>query len=89
MSNEATVGAILREAREKKGLSTSEVALATRMKVQIVEEIEHDDFSRIAAPIYAKGFIKLYAECVGVDPMPLRFTVPEDFSLEERFAGAC
>lgn len=51
--------------------TTSQVAAATRMKVQIVEDLEKEDFRRLAAPIYAKGFIKLYAEHVGLDPTPL------------------
>jgi len=66
-----TVGQQLRAARERKELSPSQIASATRMKVQIVEDIENDDFSRIVAPIYAKGFIKLYAEYVGLEPAPL------------------
>ena len=41
------------------------------MLVQIVEEMENEDFHRIAAPIYGRGFVKLYAECVGLDPLPL------------------
>ena len=41
------------------------------MKVQIVEALERDDFSRMAAPIYVKGFIKIYAGHLGLDPQPL------------------
>jgi hypothetical protein len=41
------------------------------MMVQIVEDLEREDFRKIAAPLYGRGFIKLYAECVGVDPEPL------------------
>lgn len=51
--------------------TTSEVAAATRMKVQTVEYLEREEFNKIPAPIYAKGFIKLYAEHVGLDPQPL------------------
>lgn len=51
--------------------STSEVAAGTRMKVQTVEYLEREEFNEIPAPIYAKGFIKLYAEHVGLDPQPL------------------
>jgi len=65
------IGPVLQEARQKKKLTTSQVAELTRMKVQIVEDLEHDDFHRIAAIIYGKGFIKLFAECVGLDPVPL------------------
>ena len=51
--------------------STSEIAAATNMKVQTVDDIEREDFRRIPAAIYARGFIKLYAETVGLDPAPL------------------
>ena len=65
------LGQILREAREHKGLTTRQVAESTRMLVQIVEELEREDFRRIAAPLYGRGFIKLYCECVGIDSEPL------------------
>ena len=67
----STLGQILKEAREKKGVTASQAAAATRMKIQAVEALERDDFSRMAAPMYAKGFIKLYAEYLGLDPAPL------------------
>ncbi len=65
------IGPTLQEARQNKQLTASQVAEMTRMKVQIVEDLEHDDFHRIAATIYGKGFIKLYAEAVDLDPAPL------------------
>ena len=64
-------GETLRNAREAKGLTTSQIASKTRMLVQIVEEMENEDFHRIAAPIYGRGFVRLYAECVDLDPIPL------------------
>ena len=67
----ATLGQILKEAREKKGVTASQAAAATRMKIQVVEALERDDFSRMAAPMYAKGFLKLYSEYLGLDPAPL------------------
>lgn len=66
-----SLGEELRKARMARNLTASQVAAATRMKVQTVEAIESESFARIAAPIYAKGFIKLYAEFVGLDPAPL------------------
>jgi hypothetical protein len=65
------IGPALREARLRKQLTTSQVAEITRMKVQIVDDLEKDDFHRIAATIYGKGFIKLFAECVEINPDPL------------------
>lgn len=66
-----SLGEELQKARKARRLTASEVAAGTRMKVQIVDAIEQEDFGKIAAPIYAKGFIKLYAEYVGLDPKPL------------------
>ena len=65
------LGEQLRKARISKALTASQVAEATRMKVQIVEAIEREDFKAMAAPIYGKGFIKLYAEYMGLDPAPM------------------
>jgi len=66
-----TPGAALRAARENRRLSIAEVVEATRIKTHIVQAMENDDYSVIAAPLYGKGFIKLYAEYVGIDPAPL------------------
>lgn len=65
------IGPIFKAARLKKKVTASQAAAATRMKVQHVEALERGDFSRMAAPMYAKGFIKIYAEYLGLDPMPL------------------
>lgn len=64
-------GETLRKAREAKGLSTGDIAQATHMMVQMVEDLERENFSKIAAPIYGRGFVKLYCETVGIDPKPL------------------
>ncbi len=67
----SSFGETLRTAREAKGLSCSQVAAQTHMLVQIVEEMEREDFHRIPAPIYGRGFVRLFADCVGLDPVPL------------------
>jgi len=66
-----TLGQTLKQAREAKKVTASQAAAATNLKMQHVEAMERDDFSRVAAPIYAKGFIRLYAEYLGLDPEPL------------------
>lgn len=67
----SSLGHTLRQAREAKGLTQSQVASQTRILVQIVNDIENEDFHRIAAPIYGRGFVRLYAECVDLEPQPL------------------
>jgi len=66
-----SLGQTLKQAREAKGQTISQVADATRMMVQVVEDLEREDFRRVAAPIYGRGFIKLYAEHLELDPVPL------------------
>jgi hypothetical protein len=66
-----TVGQILREAREDKGLTVAQAVEGTRSKSQVILALEQDDFSRFPAPIYTRGFIKLYAEFLGLDASEL------------------
>lgn len=65
------LGQDLRTARLNRRLTLSQVAERTRIKFKILDAIENEDFSAIPAAIYAKGFIRLYAECVGLDPHQL------------------
>ena len=64
-------GRTLREAREAKGYTVSQLAEETRLMHQIVEDMENEVFSRIPAPIYGRGFVKLYCEAVGLEPKPM------------------
>lgn len=66
-----TIGQIFREAREQQGRTVLEAAAATRIKPTQISEMERDDFHSIVAPIYGRGFIKIYAEFLGLDPAPL------------------
>lgn len=62
-----SVGRRFAAEREARGLSVAEVGAATHMMEKHVRAIETDDFAALGAPIYAKGFIKLYAEFLGFD----------------------
>jgi transcriptional regulator with XRE-family HTH domain len=67
----ATLGQQLKVAREAKGLSQSEAGAATKILTRVIAAMEADDFSGMAAPTYAKGFIRLYAGYLGLKPEPL------------------
>lgn len=64
-------GKTLRAAREAKGYTVSQLAEVTHLLPQIVEGLENEDFSRIVAPIYGRGFVKLYCEAVGLEAKPM------------------
>ena len=64
-------GNTLRAAREAKGLTPNDIAARTHMMVQQIIDMENENFSKIAAPIYGRGFVRLYCEQVGLDPQPM------------------
>ena len=64
-------GKSLRAAREAKGYTVQQLAEMTRMAPTLVNDLEQENFDRIAAPIYGRGFVKLYCEAVGLAPKPL------------------
>ena len=63
-------GASLRAAREAKGLTVSQLVEITHIPPSTINELESENFERIAAPIYGRGFVKLYCEAVGLAPKP-------------------
>ncbi|MCG3148533.1 MAG: hypothetical protein PCFJNLEI_01977 [Verrucomicrobiae bacterium] len=65
--NMDSIGEQLRAARHAKKLSLDDVARVTKIKVDILEKIEAEDYAHLSAPMYTKGFIKMYAEHLGLD----------------------
>lgn len=63
----SSVGAQLRAAREKLGLSLKEVAAETRIPQRHLEKIEEGDFAALPARTYAVGFSRNYAKLVGLN----------------------
>lgn len=61
-----TVGFILKEAREKKGLTPSQVESTIKIREKFIIAIENDEFSMLPSPSYAKGFVRNYAEFLGL-----------------------
>ncbi|MGA2139272.1 MAG: helix-turn-helix domain-containing protein [Verrucomicrobiia bacterium] len=62
-----SIGDTLREARHNRRASLEDASRATKIKMEILEQLEADEFDRMVAPAYTKGFLKLYAEYLGLD----------------------
>lgn len=62
-----TLGEKLRQAREERGFSISEVAEQTRISALYLESIENNDYRILPGGIFNKGFVRSYAKVVGVD----------------------
>jgi len=61
-----TVGTILRRLRESKAISLSDAAEATRITRKYLQAIEADHPEELPSPAYLKGFVKTYAEYLGL-----------------------
>ncbi|CAN5536259.1 hypothetical protein BH10ACI3_BH10ACI3_01840 [soil metagenome] len=61
-----SLGEKLREAREERGFTISEVAEQTRISSLYLESIENNDYKILPGGIFNKGFVKSYAKFVGI-----------------------
>lgn len=73
----------LRQARETKGLSLETIAESTRIARRHLSALERGDLEALPSGPFAKGYIRAYAEYLGVDPLPFL----EAYRSEERRRG--
>jgi cytoskeletal protein RodZ len=62
-----TAGEILKAYREKKSLSLAEVSTATKIPLLRLKQIEVNDFGNFDSQVFTRGFIKNYAEYLGLN----------------------
>ncbi len=60
-------GLRLRKERESKGLRLVDVAKVTRVGAHFLAALEHEDFGALPNDVFVKGFVRVYAECLGID----------------------
>lgn len=65
LANE-TASSILKERREKLGLSIDDMARKTYIRRTYLEAIEAGAYHIIGDPVYVKGFVRNYAEGLGL-----------------------
>jgi hypothetical protein len=61
------IGSSLREARERQKLELSRIERDTRIRAKFLQALEDEQFDRMPAPAYAKGFLRTYAHYLGLD----------------------
>jgi Helix-turn-helix domain len=61
------IGDSLREARERQGLGYPEIELATKIRGKYIRALEEEDFTAIPGDAYIRGFLRTYAEYLGLD----------------------
>ncbi|HSG99784.1 MAG TPA: RodZ domain-containing protein [candidate division Zixibacteria bacterium] len=68
LQENARVGAALREAREARGLSWSELAEECKLQERFLQALEEGHTDYLPAHIYFRMFARLYADTLGLDP---------------------
>lgn len=63
----AQLGKQLRLKRQEQSLSLENVAEATRIQQRMLQAIEEGDLDELPEPIYIQGFIKQYADTLGLN----------------------
>ena len=63
-----TLGGILAEARQAKGVTLEQAASATRVRLHVLTALEEDRAAELPAPVYARGYLRTYASYLEIDP---------------------
>jgi hypothetical protein len=77
------IGSSLREARVRRGIDLPRAEADTHIRTRYLRALEDERFDQLPAPAYAKGFLRSYADYLGldsdrfVDEFNSRFTEPE------------
>lgn len=61
------IGNALRTARERQGIELGEVERQTRIRGRYLAALEAEKFELLPARAYAKGFLRVYADFLGLD----------------------
>ena len=61
-------GATFKKARESRGISLDQIAHETRISTRFLAAIENEEFHVLPRGIFNRGFVRSFAEAVGLDP---------------------
>jgi len=71
-----SVGQLLREGRERAGLSVEEVVGKIKLASRQIEALEADDFQSLPETAFVRGFVRSYAKLLEIDAQPLLDALP-------------
>jgi len=61
-------GKTLKQVRERMGIELQAVSKETKVNIKILEWIEEEAIEKLPVLVYLKGFLKSYAQSLGLDP---------------------
>jgi cytoskeleton protein RodZ len=84
--SEKTIGQQLKAAREKKHLSLDDIADALHIRSSYLQILEENQLDQLPSQTQARGFIRLYASYVGLNPLEIlksQELTPQPFAEKE------
>jgi cytoskeletal protein RodZ len=66
-SDVTELGQMLREARERRGVTLTDAQQATKIRLMFLQALENENYGVLPPPFYIRGFIKTYAAYLGLD----------------------
>ncbi|MDE3055109.1 MAG: helix-turn-helix domain-containing protein [Verrucomicrobiota bacterium] len=79
----AKMGGLFRGKREEMNLSLKEVENATSIRMVYLQAIEEGKAAELLSPVYVLGFIRQYAQFLGLETERLSREFPEAFRLPQ------
>lgn len=78
-----TVGGILKNAREKQGISISDIEKKIKVRAKFLQAIESNNLDIFSSKIYITGIIKNYARFLGLDDKKVLAFFRRDYERKE------
>jgi cytoskeletal protein RodZ len=63
----SSFGETLKRERELRQISLREIAEATKINLRYLDALERDDFRHLPGGVFNKGFVRAFAQFIGVD----------------------
>lgn len=67
LANDVLSGKDLKKIRDELGVSLEEISEMVKVRIVYLHAIEDDQFEKTPSRIFLKGFLRAYAQCMGLD----------------------
>ena len=82
-----TLGEKMRRARNEKRITLPEIAKNTKIQLEYLEKLENGDYNNLPADVYVRGFLKSFAEYVGINEDYLIKSFVKERRIQNNIAG--
>ncbi len=81
-----TVGEILKNKRRERGLSLEDIYKQTRIRVEMLDDVENERWYKFSSKVYIVGILKKYSSVLGLDEMRVLAFFRRDYEKDEKIS---